>query len=49
MASNAFGMDHHDTACMVRSAVDELRAGTIGLVDYYLRMARSEHFRTRSN
>jgi hypothetical protein len=48
LASNAFGMDHHDTPCMVRSAVDELRAGTIGLVEYYVRMARAEHFRNRT-
>jgi hypothetical protein len=48
MASKAFGMDHHDTPCMVRNAVDDLRAGTLGLVDFYVRMARSEHFRTRT-
>jgi hypothetical protein len=48
LASSAFGMDHHDTPCMVRSAVDELRAGTIGLVDFYVRMARAEHFRSRT-
>jgi translation elongation factor EF-1beta len=48
LASNAFGLDHHDTTCMVRSAAEELRAGTIGLVDYYVRMARAEHFRTRT-
>jgi hypothetical protein len=48
MASNAFGIDHHETACMVRAATDELRTGKIALVDYYLRMARSEHFRNRT-
>jgi hypothetical protein len=48
MASNAFGMDHHDAACMVRTAAEELRAGKLSIVDFYLRMARSEHFRTRT-
>jgi hypothetical protein len=48
MASNAFGMDHHDTTCMVPGASEDLRAGRIGIVDYYVRMARSEHFRTRT-
>jgi hypothetical protein len=48
LASNAFGMDQHDTPCMVRGAIDELRAGNIGLVEYYVRMSRSEHFRNRT-
>jgi hypothetical protein len=48
VASNAFGMDHHDTPCMVRAASDELRAGKLGVVDFYVRMSRSEHFRTRT-
>ena len=48
MAANAFGMDQNDTVCMVRSALGELRAGTVGLADFYVRMSRSEHFRNRT-
>lgn len=47
MASHAFGLDHRQTSCLVRNAADELRAGKISVVDFYIRMARSEHFRTR--
>jgi hypothetical protein len=48
VSSNAFGMDQHDTPCMVRSVSEDLRAGRIGVVDFYVRMARTEHFRTRT-
>jgi hypothetical protein len=41
-------MDQSDTACMVRTASDELRSGKIGLADFYVRMSRSEHFRNRT-
>jgi hypothetical protein len=47
MASWALGLDHHDTTCIVRTAEDEMRAGKIGLADFYVRMTRAEHFRTR--
>ena len=33
-------------SCLVGNAAAELRAG-MGIVDFYVRMARSEHFRTR--
>jgi len=49
MASNAFGLDHHDTTCLVRNAADDLRSGRISIVDFYIRMARSEHFRVRAH
>ena len=48
ITSHAFGIDHHETACMTRAATDELRTGKIGIADFYVRMARSEHFRTRT-
>ena len=44
MASFAFGLDHHDVACTVRTAAAELRAGHIGLADFYVRLARAPHF-----
>jgi hypothetical protein len=47
MASYAFGLDDHDVPCTVRTAAAELRAGTIGIADFYVRLARAPHFRTR--
>jgi hypothetical protein len=46
MAAFAFGLSQSNAACLVRSATNDLRAG-MSLVDFYIRMARSEHFRTR--
>jgi hypothetical protein len=42
----AFGMDQKNASCLVNSATQELRAG-MSLVDFYIRLSRSEHFRTR--
>jgi hypothetical protein len=47
MAANAFGLDHRDTPCLVRHATDDLRAGKISIVDFYIRLVRAEHFRFR--
>ncbi|HVR61331.1 MAG TPA: DUF1592 domain-containing protein [Polyangia bacterium] len=41
-----FGVDHQDAACLGSSAAAELRAGA-SLVDFYIRLARAEHFRFR--
>jgi hypothetical protein len=46
LAAYAFGLAQSSTSCLVRAAADELRAGG-SLVDFYIRLARSEHFRTR--
>jgi hypothetical protein len=48
IAGHAFGLDHGEASCLARTASDELRAGTIGVLDYYLKMARAESFRTRA-
>jgi hypothetical protein len=48
LASYAFGLDDHDVACTVRTAAAELRAGKIGVADFYVRLARAPHFRTRN-
>jgi hypothetical protein len=42
-----FGLNHGPAGCMARTAGDELREGKIGFVDFLIRMARSESFRTR--
>jgi hypothetical protein len=47
MAGNAFGLDHRNTACLVRSATAELRAGRMSIAEFYVKLARSEHFRFR--
>jgi hypothetical protein len=46
-AGHAFGVSQEEAACMSRTASDELRAGRISIVDFYARLARAEHFRTR--
>jgi predicted ester cyclase len=46
MAAFAFGLSQQNASCLVQSATNDLRGG-MSLVDFYIRMARSEHFRTR--
>ncbi|MEA2699260.1 MAG: hypothetical protein QOI66_3531 [Myxococcales bacterium] len=48
MASFAFGVDQNEATCMVASATSALRAGSLSLIDFYIQLARSEHFRVRS-
>jgi hypothetical protein len=48
MASFAFGVDQNEASCMVASATSALRAGNLGLVDFYVQLARSDHFRVRT-
>jgi hypothetical protein len=43
-----FGMDHRSAGCIARTATDELRAGTISLSDYFVRLGRAESFRVRA-
>ena len=47
MAGNAFGLDHRNTPCLIRNEMAELRAGKLSIVEYYVKLARSEHFRFR--
>ncbi len=46
VAGYALGVNHESAACLVSSASAELRRGS-SLLDFYLRIARSEHFRSR--
>jgi hypothetical protein len=48
IAGHAFGIDHGEAGCVARAASDELRAGKIGVLDYYIRLARAESLRTRT-
>jgi hypothetical protein len=47
MASYAYGLDHHDTTCLVSSLAEDLAAGTIGLADFYLGLVTTTHFTRR--
>ncbi len=46
LAAYALGVSHESAACLVSNATAELRSGT-SLVDFYVRMSRSEHIRSR--
>jgi hypothetical protein len=46
LASFAFGVPQQSASCLVGNAAAELRGG-MSLIDFYVRMARSEHFRVR--
>jgi hypothetical protein len=46
-AAYAFGVSQSNASCLVRSATEKLRTGQ-SLVDFYISMARSDHFRLRS-
>ena len=48
VASYTFGVSQEDGACMARNANDELRSGRLSIVDFYVRLARAERFRTRT-
>ncbi len=48
MASYAYGLDHHDTSCLVSDLADELAAGNAGIFDAWLRLASTPHFTTRT-
>ena len=43
----AFGLNHGGAGCIAREGGDQLRAGKIGFVDFLIKMARAESFRTR--
>jgi hypothetical protein len=46
LAGYALGVNHDSAACLVTNAKAELRSGA-SLLDFYVRMTRSEHFRSR--
>jgi hypothetical protein len=47
VAAHTFGVGHESATCMAATATNELRTGNLSLVDFYVRLARSEHFRLR--
>jgi hypothetical protein len=46
LAAYAFGVSQSNASCLVRGATQDLRSGA-SIVDFYIRMSRSEHFRSR--
>lgn len=46
VAAYTLGVNHESAACLVGNAATELRGGK-SLLDFYVGMARSEHFRSR--
>lgn len=47
MASHAYGLDHHDTACLVTSPAARLAAGEISIAELYVELASTPHFTRR--
>lgn len=47
VASYAYGLDHHDTSCLVTTPAIDLAEGELGLVDYVLALTATPHFTRR--
>jgi hypothetical protein len=47
MASFAYGLDHHDTPCLVSSLAEDFRAGKLGIVDFYVKLTATRYFTSR--
>jgi hypothetical protein len=48
MASHAYGLDHHDTSCLVSSLAGQLGRGEVSLLDYYVALTTTPHFTRRA-
>jgi hypothetical protein len=46
LAAYALGFNHENAQCLVNAATNELRGG-LSLADFYVKIARSDHFRFR--
>ncbi len=49
VASYTYGLDHHDTSCLVTAPAVELAAGEVGLLDYALALTATPHFTRRTD
>lgn len=47
MAASAYGLDHHDSQCLVSSLADQLARGELSIVDYYIALTSTQHFSRR--
>jgi len=49
MASDLYGLDHHDTSCLVTSLADQLASGEISIADFYVGLTTTVHFTRRTD
>jgi hypothetical protein len=49
VASYTYGLDHHDTSCLVTSPAIDLAAGEIGLLDFTIALTATPHFTRRTD
>jgi len=49
MASAAYGLDHHDSACLVSSLADQLARDELSIVDFYVGLTATRHFTRRTD
>jgi hypothetical protein len=49
MASAAYGLDHHDSQCLVSSVADQLGRGELSILDFYVALASTRHFSRRTD
>jgi hypothetical protein len=47
VASYAYGLDNHDTSCLITSLAEDFRSSDLGFVDFYIRLAQTNHFARR--
>jgi hypothetical protein len=47
LASFVYGLDHHDTSCLVTSLAEDFAAGKLGLVDFYVQLTSTRYFTRR--
>jgi hypothetical protein len=47
MSIYTYGLDHHDTTCLVSSLTDRLAAGDLTIADFFVELAATRHFRER--
>jgi hypothetical protein len=44
----SYGIDHQAAGCMASTASEDMKAGKIGFLDFMVKMARAESFRSRT-
>jgi hypothetical protein len=47
MGSYTYGLDHHDTTCLISSLADGLAGGQLSIADFFVELTATKHFRER--
>jgi hypothetical protein len=47
VASFAYGLDNHDTSCLVSSLTEDFRSKDLGFVDFYIGLSKTRYFTNR--